>query len=675
MSYEGIKLSPARLPVATASDLGAVLIGENITNLAGTISLVSGNVTAALGFTPIDKAGDALTGMLTLSADPTDALHAATKQYVDTLAQGLRDFKDSVRAVSVSDITLSGEQTVDGIALVTGDRILVTGQADASQNGIYVVDSGAWPRSEDAQVSADVTSGMYVLVTEGSTYAATSWVLTTSGAITLGTTALTFVQFSGAAQIVAGGGLSKTGNMLEVVAADSTITVNADSIQVGEGSLGNGHIAADAAIAYSKLDLAGSLVDADVAAGAGIAYSKLNLWDSISDSDIAATAGISYTKLNMAGAIVDSDIAASAMIGYAKLNLTGSIMGSDIATGAIDYAKLNLAGSIVGSDIAAGTIDYTKLSLAGSIVGADIAAATIDYSKLSIAGSLVDADIAAGAEISDTKLATISTPGKVSDSALSSNVVLKDAAATFTGEASKLTVIPSGSAGAGLNVPHGSAPSAPVDGDVWTTAAGFFAQINGTSVQFGAGNGSVTSVDLSMPAMFNVTGNPVTDSGTLTAELASQSANLVFAAPDGSAGAPEFRALVAADLPAATASELGVASAGAGLAVSAGAFSVDFGSALRAVNVVTASGSVTCGASDDVVIVNKGTGEATAVTLPASPAVGKQVVVKDGKGDASTNNITVSADSGTIDGASSQVIDGDYGARMFVYNGSEWNVL
>ena len=540
MSYEGIKLSPARLPAATEAALGAVIVGENISHLAGTISLSSGNVTSALGFTPLDKAGDSMGGMLSLAADPTDALHAATKQYVDTLAQGLRDFKDSVRVVAVSDITLSGEQMIDSVSVVSGDRVLVTGQAAATENGIYVVASGAWPRSEDAQVSADVTSGMYVLVTEGAVYEATSWVLTTSGAITLDATPLTFVQFSGAAQIVAGDGLTKTGNMLQVAAADSTITVNADSIQVGEGSLGNAHIASDAAIAYSKLNLSASLVDADIAAAAGIAYSKLDLVGAVVDADIAAGAGITYSKLDLAASIGNGDIAAGAAIEYSKLNLTGSIVSGDLAAGGIDYAKLNLAGSIVDGDVAAG--------------------AAIAYSKLSLTGSVLDADIAAGAEIADSKLATISTPGKVSDSALSSNVMLKDT-------------------------------------------------------------------------------------------------------------------LVAADLPVATASELGVASAGAGLTAVAGVFSVDFTSMVRTVNVVTAAGSVTCGSADDVVVINKGTGEATAVTLPASPATGKQVVIKDGKGDASVNNITVSADSGTIDGAASQVIDSDYGARMFVFNGSEWNLL
>lgn len=545
MSYEGSLIASARLPLATASVVGGVKVGSNLSLSSGTVSLSSGNVTAALGYTPVNKAGDTMTGALTLAADPTNALDAATKQYVDSFVQGL-DVKASCRAVATSNITLSGTQTIDGVAVVAGDRVLVTGQTTASANGIYVVAAGSWLRSADADTSTKVTAGLFVFVTEGTTYNDTGWVLTSNDAITLGTTSLSFSQFSGPGVLLGGAGLTKTGNTLDVVAADSTITVNADSIQVGSNSITNTHISSSAAIAYSKLSLTGSIVNADISASAAIA---------------------------------------------------------------------------------------------------------------------------------DTKLATISTAGKVSDSALSSNVVLKNAAATFTGSSSKVTVIAAATTGAGLNIPHGAAPTTPADGDVWTTTSGLFARINGSTVQFGSGSGSVTSVGLSLPAIFTVSGSPVTGSGTLSATLASQTANTVFAAPNGSAGAPTFRTIVAADLPTATAAALGVARAGTGLAVSSGIFSVDSAAVLRTIRVVTAAGAVTCAATDDVVVINKTTGAATAVTLPSSPSTGKQVIIKDGKGDASTNNITVSPAAGTIDGVATHVIDGDYGARTFVYNGTQWNLI
>ena len=170
---------------------------------------------------------------ITNLADPTDAQDAATKAYVDATKQGL-DVKDSVRAATTANITLSGTQTVDGVSLVAGDRVLVKNQSTASENGIYVVVSGgSWTRATDFNTSAKVTSGAFTFVEEGTANADSGWVLTTDGAITLDTTALAFTQFSGAGQITAGAGLTKTGSTLDVISADaSRIVVNADSIDL-----------------------------------------------------------------------------------------------------------------------------------------------------------------------------------------------------------------------------------------------------------------------------------------------------------------------------------------------------------------------------------------------------------------------------------------------------------
>ena len=174
------------------------------------------------------------TQRITGLADPTAAQEAATKNYVDTrvdsLSQGL-DVKASVRAATTLSITLSGTQTIDGVALSAGDRVLVKNQTTASANGIYVVAAGAWSRSTDADANADVTSGMFTFVEEGTANANSGWILITDGTIALGTTALSFEQFSGAGQITAGNGLSKSGNTLTVVSA------NTDNITVGAGGI------------------------------------------------------------------------------------------------------------------------------------------------------------------------------------------------------------------------------------------------------------------------------------------------------------------------------------------------------------------------------------------------------------------------------------------------------
>lgn len=161
-------------------------------------------------------------------ATPTADTDAANKAYVDAARQGL-DVKDSVRVATTANITLSGTQTIDGIAVVAGDRVLVKNQTTGSANGIYVVAAGAWTRSTDANTNAKVTAGMFTFVEQGTTNADSGWVLSTPNPITLGTTALTFTQFSGAGQITAGAGLTKTGNTLDV-GAGTGIAVAADSV-------------------------------------------------------------------------------------------------------------------------------------------------------------------------------------------------------------------------------------------------------------------------------------------------------------------------------------------------------------------------------------------------------------------------------------------------------------
>jgi hypothetical protein len=164
-------------------------------------------------------------------ATPTQANHAVNLDYVNGLVQGL-DVKQSVRAAAASNITLSGTQTVDGVSLNVGDRVLVMGQTNAANNGIYVVAAGAWAYSADASTSADVTSGLFTFVSEGTTLAGTGWVLTTVNPITLGTTPLTFTQFSQAGVIQAGNGLAKNGNVLSAVGTAGQIAVSSSGISI-----------------------------------------------------------------------------------------------------------------------------------------------------------------------------------------------------------------------------------------------------------------------------------------------------------------------------------------------------------------------------------------------------------------------------------------------------------
>jgi hypothetical protein len=168
--------------------------------------------------------------------DPTNAQDAATKAYVDSVAQGL-DAKASVKAATTANITLSGAQTIDGVSVVAGDRVLVKNQSAASQNGVYVAQSGAWSRALDMDAWSEVPNA-FVFVEQGTTQADTGWVCTADPGGTLGTTSIPWTQFSSAASYVAGNGLTLTGNVFDVVGTANRITVNADSIDIAATYVG-----------------------------------------------------------------------------------------------------------------------------------------------------------------------------------------------------------------------------------------------------------------------------------------------------------------------------------------------------------------------------------------------------------------------------------------------------
>lgn len=192
----------------------------------------------------VDVDSSRVTGL----SSPTQASDATTKAYVDALVTGL-DVKNSVRVLSDADIDLSvaaDPSPVDGVTLANGDRILLTGQTAGAENGIYdavtATDPTTWVRSSDADTDAEVNAGMFTFVEEGTNYADGGWVLTTNDPITLDTTSLSFSQFSGAGSIVAGAGLTKTGNTLDVGGTTDRITVNANSVDIAATYAGQSSI-------------------------------------------------------------------------------------------------------------------------------------------------------------------------------------------------------------------------------------------------------------------------------------------------------------------------------------------------------------------------------------------------------------------------------------------------
>jgi hypothetical protein len=221
-----------------AAGVATVSINPATTSTPGSMSAAdktkldnATNAATASTLVQRDASGNAAFNMLTINNAPTNATDAVNKAYADALVQGL-DIKQSVRAIATSNVaSLSGPQTIDGVSLVAGDRVLLISQTTTTQDGIYVVAAGAWTRATDFAIGSTV-AGAFMFVEEG-TNADTGWVCTNNkGSDTVGTNDLSFTQFSGAGSIVAGFGLTKTGNTLDVVAADNSIDVQADSIAV-----------------------------------------------------------------------------------------------------------------------------------------------------------------------------------------------------------------------------------------------------------------------------------------------------------------------------------------------------------------------------------------------------------------------------------------------------------
>ena len=254
-----------------------ITIGSTDTSLGGTITALPGLTQVVVDDITIDgsvvstTAGNTNisltphgTGTVTVpsgyqsrSGFTSDSL--TNKAYVDSVANGL-DVKASVRVATTanlgatysnsapSTLTNSGAQAaiaIDGVTLVANDRVLVKNQTAGAQNGFYkvtTVGSGSanWvlTRTPDADAASELTAGAFTFAEEGTANGDNGYVLSTNGAITLGTTAITFEQFSGAGQITAGNGLTKSGNTIDAVGTSNRIAVAADTIDIASTYVG-----------------------------------------------------------------------------------------------------------------------------------------------------------------------------------------------------------------------------------------------------------------------------------------------------------------------------------------------------------------------------------------------------------------------------------------------------
>ena len=214
--------------ISTSASAGTVTIhNDGVLSVSGTsnqisASTVSGAVTLSL------PNSVTFPGTVTLNADPQNALEAATKQYVDAVAEGLH-IHASVQAATTASVDLSSPPaSIDGVTLTNNMRVLVKNQTNTPDNGLYVYNSASaiLTRASDFNSVAEIQGGDFVFVTSGSTYADTGWVQTEI-VNTLGTDPIVFTQFSGAGTYLAGNGLQLVGNTFSIntaITADLSTT-------------------------------------------------------------------------------------------------------------------------------------------------------------------------------------------------------------------------------------------------------------------------------------------------------------------------------------------------------------------------------------------------------------------------------------------------------------------
>lgn len=219
----------------TATGTGSPVMGTAPTISNPTISGATTSITLTSGASFTAASGSTFQNNNT----PTTDYDVTNKLYVDNVAIGLRDFKDSVRVATTATVTLSGgaPSTLDGIALAANDRILVKNQGTGSENGLYYVSTlgtganGTWTRTTDANTSAKVTPGMYVFVEEGTATNRGKYILSTTGAITLGTTSLSFVRFQGGNELTQGTGITITGDTISLTS--NQVTIGSTAVALG----------------------------------------------------------------------------------------------------------------------------------------------------------------------------------------------------------------------------------------------------------------------------------------------------------------------------------------------------------------------------------------------------------------------------------------------------------
>ena len=307
-------------------------------------ALVAADLLKLNEFTAPDGAVSLNSQKITNLATPTADGDAASKSYVDGVAQGL-DVKDSCVAATTANITIStalnNGDTLDGVTLSTNDRVLVKDQSTASENGIYIVGSSP-ARADDLAAGVDA-AGIFTFVEQGSTNADIGFVCTSNkGSAVVGTNNLAFSTFSSSGNVTAGDGLDKSGNELSVdLKANGGIVIESTEMAVDLGAS----------------SITGTLAISDGGTGATTASaSRSALWLAIGsniqayDADLDNLSGCQSGASAALAALTSTEVAIldGATVTTAELNIIdGGTSATSTTLASADRMVMNDAGTMV----------------------------------------------------------------------------------------------------------------------------------------------------------------------------------------------------------------------------------------------------------------------------------------------------------------------------------------
>lgn len=255
VATDASKVANSSIPLAKLATDPLARANHTGTQLASTISNFDTQVRTnrldqmAAPTAAVSMNSQKLTNLSAPAAGSNDAARMVdVENAVQSAAAGI-DSKASVRIVATSNVaTLSGLTAIDGVTPIAGDRILLTAQSTASANGVYVAAAGAWVRAVTEDQTGEITPGAFWFVEEGTANNKTQWRCNNTGAIVIGTTQITIVQFGASADLNAGNGLVRTGSDLSVgagtgisvsavaVSIDPSVVVRKYSTTVGDGT-------------------------------------------------------------------------------------------------------------------------------------------------------------------------------------------------------------------------------------------------------------------------------------------------------------------------------------------------------------------------------------------------------------------------------------------------------